>query len=138
MLFIIDVFAPTHGVLTFGGIIAFFLGALMLFDRNEPTLRLSLAWIIAGDVADGAVLHVRGRRGMRAQLLPAGPAPRPWWARRGRRGPIDAAGGKVFVEGEYWRAEPGASRPGQTVEIVGRDGLTLKVKPDNLTEGGHP
>jgi len=35
-LFIIDAFAPTHGVLTAGGVIAFFLGTLMLFDRSEP------------------------------------------------------------------------------------------------------
>ena len=28
-LFVVDIFAPTHGVLTGGGIIAFFLGSLM-------------------------------------------------------------------------------------------------------------
>ena len=33
-LFIVDIYAPTHGVLTFGGIAAFFLGALMLFNRG--------------------------------------------------------------------------------------------------------
>src|SRR5438132_7309217 len=31
-LFIVDVFAPTHGILTGGGIVSFFLGALVLFD----------------------------------------------------------------------------------------------------------
>ncbi len=46
LLFIIDVFAPTHGVLTFGGIVAFFLGALMLFNRGNPAFHLSLAYII--------------------------------------------------------------------------------------------
>ena len=34
-LFVMDVFAPTHGVLTAGGIISFFLGSLMLFDRRD-------------------------------------------------------------------------------------------------------
>src|SRR5881396_3429249 len=32
-LFVTDIFAPTHGVLTAGGIISFFLGSLMLFDK---------------------------------------------------------------------------------------------------------
>src|SRR5262249_39498163 len=49
-LFIVDVYAPTHGVLTFGGIAAFFLGALMLFNRGEPGFRLSLAFIIPATV----------------------------------------------------------------------------------------
>ena len=38
-LFIVDIFAPTHGVLTAGGIVAFFLGSLMLFNRADPALR---------------------------------------------------------------------------------------------------
>jgi len=39
--------------------------------------------------------------------------------------------GQVRVQGELWRArcEAGAE-PGQTVRIVGRDGLTLLVEPE--------
>ena len=48
MLFIFDVYATTHGVLTAGGIVSFFLGALMLFNKAEPGFRLSLAYIIPG------------------------------------------------------------------------------------------
>ncbi len=46
VLFVVDVFAPSHGVLTLGGIVAFLLGALMLFNRADPVFRLSLAYII--------------------------------------------------------------------------------------------
>src|SRR5437762_5963390 len=42
MLFIFDVYAPTHGVLTVGGIISFLIGSLMLFNRADPLFRLSL------------------------------------------------------------------------------------------------
>src|SRR5712671_1221855 len=49
-LFIVDVFAPTHGILTAGGIVSFFLGALMLFDHNDPSFKLSLAYIIPATV----------------------------------------------------------------------------------------
>ena len=39
--------------------------------------------------------------------------------------------GQVRVEGELWRAscESGAD-PGETVRVVGRDGLTLLVEPE--------
>jgi hypothetical protein len=44
-LLVTDLFAPTHGVLTAGGIIAFFLGSLLLFETREPAFRLSLTVI---------------------------------------------------------------------------------------------
>ncbi len=43
---------------------------------------------------------------------------------------IDTHGGRVFIEGESWRAVSDTPvEPGQPVEVVGLDGLTLKVKP---------
>ena len=41
MLFIFDVYAPTHGVLTVGGVIAFLIGSLMLFNRADRRLCVS-------------------------------------------------------------------------------------------------
>ena len=49
-LFIADVFAPTHGVLTTGGIISFLLGSLLLFDGAGPAFRLPLALIIPATI----------------------------------------------------------------------------------------
>jgi len=46
MLFIFDLYTPTHGVLTVGGVLAFLIGSLMLFDRADPLFRLSLSFII--------------------------------------------------------------------------------------------
>lgn len=129
-LFIADVFAPTHGVLTAGGIISFFLGALMLFDRSEPGFRLSLAYIIPATVMTaGFFIFVVGA-GLRAQLLPVKAGRE---TMLGKTGPalvaIGPQGGKVFVEGEYWNAVSDVPiEAGQAVEIVGIAGLTLKVK----------
>ena len=40
------------------------------------------------------------------------------------------AAARCFVEGEYWNAVSDVPvETGQPVEIVGIDGLTLKVKP---------
>jgi membrane-bound serine protease (ClpP class) len=131
LLFIVDLFAPTHGVLTFGGIAAFLLGALMLFDRNEPTFRLSLAYIIPATlVTAGFFMFVVGA-GLRAQYLPVRVGRE---TLLGRTVPalsrIDAGQGKVFVEGEYWNAVSETPvEAGQEVIIVGITGLTLTVKP---------
>ena len=46
MLFVFDVYAPTHGILTVSGIISFLIGSLMLFNRADPLFRLSLSYII--------------------------------------------------------------------------------------------
>src|SRR3989441_3525408 len=69
-LFIVDVFAPTHGILTGGGIISFFLGALMLFDRNDASFRLSLAYIIPATVLTAAFFIFIVGAGLRAQFRP--------------------------------------------------------------------
>src|SRR5664279_6576574 len=70
VLFIVDIYAPTHGVLTFGGIIAFFLGALMLFNRQDPAFRLSLLYIIAATLVTAAFFIFIVGAGLRAQFLP--------------------------------------------------------------------
>lgn len=131
MLFVIDVFAPTHGVLTGGGIIAFFLGALMLFNRADPAFRLSLGYIIPGVVLTVAFFLFIVGKGLRAQSLPV---------RAGREtmigqvipalSRISRTEGKVFIEGEIWRAvSDDVIEKDAPVEVVSVDGLTLKVKP---------
>jgi membrane-bound serine protease (ClpP class) len=129
-MFIIDVYATTHGVLTAGGIIAFFLGSIMLFNR-APGFGLSLSVVIPATVVTALFFILIVGAGLRAQLLPA---------RTGREGmlgktatalsEVNRDGGRVFVEGESWSAlsdEPIA--PGRPAEIIAVKGLTLHVKP---------
>lgn len=130
LLFVIDVFAPTHGVLTGGGIIAFFLGALMLFNRADPAFRLGLGYIIPGVALTVAFFLFVVGKGLRAQSLPV---------RAGREtmigqvipalSRISRTEGKVFIEGEIWRAVSDDIIEKDTpVEVVSVEGLTLKVK----------
>ncbi|HWH69186.1 MAG TPA: nodulation protein NfeD [Candidatus Sulfotelmatobacter sp.] len=134
VLFVIDVFAPTHGVLTFGGIVAFFLGALMLFNRGDPAFRLSLVYIIPATLLTAAFFLFIVGAGLRAQLLPVRAGAE---TMLGKTTPalerIDARGGKIFIEGEYWNAVSEVPiEPGQPVEVVGLSGLTLRVKPKQV------
>ena len=131
VLFIADIYATTHGVLTAGGIISFFLGALMLFNRAEPGFRLSLAYIIPGVVVTAAFFIFIVGAGLRAQLLPVRAGLETMLGKTVNAiSRIDASGGKVFVEGEYWNAVSDTPvETGQPVEIIAVTGLTLKVKP---------
>src|SRR5213592_4777836 len=69
MLFIFDVYAPTHGVLTVGGVIAFLIGSLMLFNRADPLFRLSLNYIIPATLITAAFFVFVIGKGLRAELL---------------------------------------------------------------------
>jgi membrane-bound serine protease (ClpP class) len=129
-LFIIDIYAPTHGILTGGGILAFFLGALMLFNRADPAFHLSLSYIIPGTVLTALFFLCVVGAGVRAQRLPVRAGTE---TMIGKVAPatarIDATGGKVFIEGELWNAVSDIPiETGQPVEIVEINGLILKVK----------
>jgi len=131
LLFIADIYAASHGVLTAGGIIAFLLGAVMLFNKAEPGFRLALAYIIPGVVVTALFFIFVVGAGLRAQFWPVRAGREAMIGEIGRAiSRIDANGGKVFVEGEYWNAVSDTPiESGQPVEIVAITGLLLKVKP---------
>ena len=130
-LFVFDAFAPTHGVLTVGGIVAFLIGSLMLFDRGDPLFRLSLAYIIPAPIMTALFFAFVLTKGLRAQYLPIKVGKETMLGKTvAAFTPIDAGGGKVFVEGEYWNAVSDTPvEQGKPVEISAVLGLTLKVRP---------
>jgi len=135
LLFIADTFAVTHGVLTTGGIIAFFLGSLMLFNHGGPGYQLSLRWIISGTLITAAFFVFIVGQGVRAQFQPAKTGKETMIGKTvPAQSRIDSAGGRVFIEGEIWNAVSDAPvESGQTVEVTAINGLTLKVKPKTNT-----
>jgi membrane-bound serine protease (ClpP class) len=130
-LFVIDVFAPTHGVLTIGGITAFLIGSLMLFNREDPVFRLSLAYIIPGVILTAIFFLFVIGQGLRAQRLPVKHGKETMIGKVTKAlTPIDASGGKIFLDGEYWNATSDTPvGQGQPVQISAVQGLTVKVLP---------
>ena len=130
-LFVTDAFATTHGVLTAGGIVSFFLGALMLFSGAGPGYGLSLRWIIPATLLTALFFIFVVGKGIRAQFKPVRSGAEIMIGRTANAlSRIDSAGGSVFIEGENWRAVSATPvEAGQPAEIIGREGLTLKVKP---------
>jgi len=130
-LFIIDIFAPTHGVLTTGGIVAFLIGSLMLFNRQDPVFRLSLQYIIPGVILTAVFFVMIIGSGLRAQRLPVKVGTETMIGKTvNALTPIDLTGGKIFLEGEYWNATSDIPvEKGQLVQISAVKGLTVKVQP---------
>ena len=130
MLFIFDVYAPTHGVLTVGGIISFLIGSLMLFNRADPLFRLSLSYIIPATLVTAAFFVFVIGKGLRAQLLPIKAGAETLIGKTVTAlTAIDSHGGRTFVEGEYWNAVSDTPiEKDEAVEIAAVQGLTLKVK----------
>lgn len=130
MLFVFDVYAPTHGVLTIGGIIAFLVGSLMLFNGADPLFRLSLGYIIPATVVTAAFFLFVVGKGLRAQRLPIKVGLEALIGKTGTAlTPIDSRGGRIFVEGEYWNAMSDARiEQGENAQVTGVRGLTATVK----------
>lgn len=131
VLFIAEAFTPAFGVLVGGGAVSFFFGLLLLFDRADPVFRLSVSSIIPATVVTAAFFLLVIGAGLRAQRLPVKVGRE---TMVGRIVPavmaVSRQGGKVLVDGEYWNAtSAGPIAPGEQAEIVGLDGLTLRVQP---------
>ncbi|HEY1013049.1 MAG TPA: nodulation protein NfeD [Herpetosiphonaceae bacterium] len=134
ILFGIDIFATNHGALTFGGIAAFVVGALLLVDTEAaPGVSVAKSVIAAVALAMGLVgaliiwLVLSGRRlrevngsdGLRGTLVPV-------------RATI-APEGMVFAQGALWKARSlDRIEVGDQAEIVDVDGLTLVVRRPQL------
>ena len=129
-LFIFDVYTPTHGVLTVGGIAAFLIGSLMLFNRADPLFRLSLGFIIPATLVTAAFFVFVIGKGLRAQLLPVKVGKETLIGRTVTAlTPIDSRNGRIFVEGEYWNAISDAPiEKDEEAEITAVQELTIKLK----------
>ena len=130
MLFIFDVYATTHGVLTIGGVIAFLIGSLMLFNRGDPLFRLSLNYIIPATLVTAAFFFFVIGKGLRAQRLPVKVGKETLIGKTVTAlTPIDSSSGRIFVEGEYWNAVSDTPiGKDEQAEIAGVQGLTVKLE----------
>ncbi|KRR26872.1 serine protease [Bradyrhizobium lablabi] len=136
-LLVIEVFNPTV-VIGIGGIIAFVLGAVMLFELEEPGLRLSWPVIgIAAAIFVGMILVVLGSL-RRAQK---GPVRLGAQAMRGLSAEIldwSEREGHVFTHGERWQARgTEAFKPGEVVEVANIQDLTLVVRRRPVLTAGE-
>ena len=129
-MIIAEFFFPTFGSLGLGGVIAFVVGSLILFDTDVPGMNIALP-VIAAVATVGALVILAMA----------------WVASRSLRRPVVTGAqamvgetaevfegftgrGRVRYGGEIWNAYSGNPlQVGQRVRIVKVDGLTLWVEP---------
>ena len=127
-LLVAEMFLPTFGVVGAGGLVAFLLGSLFLFDAESGVvLARSVVFGVGGTV--GAAILLVGALVVRSQRARSA---------LGAEGMVGAVGvahgsmrgaGTVVVRGEYWNAESNEELvDGEPVEVTGVDGLRLHVR----------
>lgn len=132
LLFVIDVFVPTHGILTISGIVAFLFGGLLLSNtRNDEVLAVSRIVIFTVTAlmglfflfVVGTIWRSRGRPPATGESTLVG-------AIAVVRTPLDPSG-MVFLQGELWQAtaSSGPVARGELVRVLTVDGLHLTVAP---------
>jgi len=129
-LFIAEIYVPSFGLLTTGGIISFILGALLLFDTPESDIRVGFGVVISASSAIGLFFFFVVYSLIKARKLSVS---------TGYEGMIGEIGEvlntidgvlKIFVHGEYWSAKSDEIiNKGDKVEIVEViSNMKLKVK----------
>lgn len=135
-LLVAEAFSPSFGLLGGGGVVAFLLGSLFLFDSDELGYGVARSLVLQAGLAFALALLALSVLVMRAQRRPV---------RMGREGLIGERGvalsaldprGRVRVHGEQWAARTaGEAVPeGADVEVVAVEGLVVIVR----RVGGDP
>lgn len=133
--------APGFGILGIGGVAAFVLGGVFLFDPGGADIDFGVAWpVLLSTAITTALLFIAGlgliMRVRRRKVV------------SGVEYLIDAPGvvvdwngdeGLVRVQGENWKARAATSlAAGQTVRVQSRSGLTLHVSPEQTARDQAP
>jgi len=126
-----EVFMPSFGALGIGGVIAFAIGSVMLFDTDMPGFGVS-PWLIAGVVSMSAAFFMAVVvLALKARRRPVVSGAEEMIGARGEALVSFSDSGRVRVHGEDWQARTHAPlRHGQKLRVTGREGLVLIVEPD--------
>ena len=140
-LLISELFVPSFGMLGVGGLVAFVLGSLLLFDTAQSTLVLDRNIVYAAAATFGGFTLLVSYLVVRSQRS------KPALGREGLIGEIGEVrqrigaetGGKLFVHGEYWNAAADeAIDVGEHAEVVRLDGMRLTVRRVPSQKGAAP
>ncbi|HJZ30970.1 MAG TPA: nodulation protein NfeD [Hyphomicrobiaceae bacterium] len=129
-LMVVEAFAPSV-VIGLGGLIAFVLGALFLFDPGDTNVQVRVSWQVLVAMAALSAAFLTGVLGlaMRARRRPVRTGPEDLIGSTGKVVDWAQDRGHILVLGETWAAQSGHDLArGQQVRVVGRSGLTLEVE----------
>lgn len=137
ILFIVEIFTPTFGAFTLGGLVSLVIGSLMLSKSNMPFLRISLQVIIPMVFTTLVFFIFIIGKAIKIQFK------KPSTGKEGLIGETGIAKedldpeGLVLVHGELWKAKSidGVVKEGEMVMVKEVNGLKLEVK--KIKDGGE-
>ncbi len=134
ILFILEINVTSFGMLAVGGIIAMFLGSLMLFKDGGPFMKVSLNVVITTVGVTAAFFLIIVRLAVRAYRRKPATGSEGIVGEEGvAKTDITSEGGQALLHGEYWSVssdEPISK--GDRVVVVEVKGLRAKVKKKQL------
>ena len=131
-LMVAEAFSPGFGIAGLGGIAAFAVGALFLFDPAQSDIPIAVSWQVVAGMALLSVIFFAGVMGFAAQARrrPVRTGAEQMIGNTGEVVSWTADAGCVHVNGETWAAHSTQTfSKGQKVRVVSRSGLTLIVEP---------
>jgi membrane-bound serine protease (ClpP class) len=131
-LMMAEAFLPSFGIVGVGGIVAFALGALFLFDPDQSDIPIQASWPVIASLTAVSAVFFLGILGMavRARRRPVVTGAEEMIGSIAEVVQWTGSKGRVRVRGEIWSAEsPLVLTEGQKVRVAGRTGLVLSVEP---------
>ncbi|MGE0630151.1 MAG: nodulation protein NfeD [Hyphomicrobiaceae bacterium] len=131
-----EAFAPGFGLLGIGGLVAFILGAVFLFDPDSTTVPFGISWQVIAATTATSALFFMGLIGfaLRAHRNPVRTGSEEMIGSTGVVVAWDGGSGRVRVHGEIWSARASIPlTPDQPIAVTGREGLVLLVEKRSRT-----
>lgn len=128
-LFVADIKAPTHGILTAGGLVSLVLGSALLINAGPVGLGINPVLILGASAALLLLFAFVVRKAVGARSRPAYIGAETLLGSLGEARERLDPDGAVFVAGALWKAvaADGVIPAGSTVRVVGRNGFELSV-----------
>ena len=129
-MIVAEFFFPTYGSLGIGGLIAFVVGSLILFDSDAPGMQVGRSLIAAIATVGGLIIAGIVYLATRAMRRPVTTGAQAMVGESAEVVADFSDRGRVRYGGELWNARSAAAlRAGEQARIVKVEGLTLWVEP---------
>jgi membrane-bound serine protease (ClpP class) len=129
-LMVAEAHIGSFGVIGVAGIVAFVIGAIMMFPSGAPGFTLSLSVVAAATIMTAALFLLVLTMLLRSRRRPVVTGKEGLLGAEGETVAWNGDEGRVRVNGEIWRAR--AQRPleaGARIKVIDREGLVLVVEP---------
>jgi membrane-bound serine protease (ClpP class) len=128
-LMVAEAHIGSFGAIGVGGIIAFVIGAIMMFPPGAPGFALSLWVVAAATLVTAAFFLLVIAMLLRSRKRPVVTGKEALTGAQGEAVAWNGEEGRVLVHGEIWRASAAAPLAvGARVKVIARDGLVLVVE----------